>query len=278
MRYQPGVVRATFASGVAVDQFCTLDGLLGGLIVRTPEFRTASRDRRRWQRYVTDRGRAGALALYAANGWQVPDDAHFLPLAVWGHGLRHSLWVYASSIAVPDEPWEFDTVYWNRRTDGGELLEQVEADGLPTRVELGKGPYKAYHQPLPLIVTAALTWHICGDLVRVRELLTDAPYIGKKRSQGYGRVSQWTVTPEADDRSVWDGNALQRPIPSELLVAAGVFGDFDTGYYAYRPPYHDARNQALCAMRGTRDAQIPRLPEQKTICAADLAADAFGSS
>ena len=275
--YQPGVVRAEFASGVALDQFFTLDGLLGALIVRTPEYRAASRDRRRFQRYAADRGRAKALAFYAEQGWPVPDDVHFLPLATWGHGLEHGLWVYASSVGIPDEPWEFDTVYWNRRTDGGELLELVAAAGLPGRVELGKGPYKAYHQPLALIVTAGLTWHVNGDLAAIEALLAEAPYIGKNRSQGYGRVRRWLVTPEDVDRSVWYNDELQRPIPQDLLEAARITGDFEIVYYSYRPPYHDARNLALCAMRGRRHAQTRRPPEQKPICAAELAANAFGS-
>jgi hypothetical protein len=276
--YQPGVVRAEFASGVALDQFFTLDGLLGALIMRTPEYRAASRDRRRFQRYAVDRGRAGALALYAERGWPVPADTHFLPLATWGHGLVHGLWVYASSVGIPNEPWEYDTVYWNRRTDGGELLELVEPTGLPGRVELGKGPYKAYHQPLPLIVTAGVTWHVNGDLAQIEALLAEAPYIGKKRSQGYGHVLRWTITPEDTDRSAWYNDEIQRPIPQSLLEAACVTGDFEIGYYSYRPPYHDARNLALCAMRGRRHAQIPASPTPKTICAAQLAATAFGSS
>lgn len=276
--YQPGCVRADFTAGVALDQFCTLDGLLGALIIRTPAYREQSRDRRRFQRVARERGRGAALAFYQQNGWPVPATDHFLPLAVWGHGLAHGLWVYATSAGIPDEPWEYDTVYWNRRTDGGELLELVEPAGLPTRVETGKGPYKAYHQPLPLIVTAGLTWYVNGDLAAIEALLADAPYIGKKRSQGYGRVKRWTVTPRAEDYSVWYNDNLMRPVPQDLLTRAGVTGDFDLGYYAFRPPYHDARNLALCAVRGRRTAQMRPLPEQKTICAASLAADAFGSS
>ena len=250
----PGVVRAEFASGVAVDQFFTLDGLLGSLIIRTPEYREADRMRRRYARYVEDRGREWALDEFERKGWQVPAAGarHFLPLAVWGHGLSHRLWVYASSAAAPDDPWEFDTVYWTRRTDSAQVVDFVDEEDLPARIETGKGPYKAFHQALPLIVTAGLTWHVCGDLAKIEGLLNEAPYIGKKRSQGYGRVKRWVVEAETLDCSVWRGDDLMRPVPAALLNLAGVEGEFDYGYYGFRPPYHDARNLTLCAVRGRR--------------------------
>ena len=250
----PGVVRAEFASGVAVDQFFTLDGLLGALIIRTPEYREADRLRRRYARYVEDRGRRWALDEFERKGWRVPqsDARHFLPLATWGHGLAHGLWVYASSAAVADEPWEFDTAFWTRRTDSAQVVDFVDGGELPARIETGKGPYKGFHQALPLIVTAGLTWHVCGDLAKIEALLNEAPYIGKKRSQGYGRVKRWSVEKETLDCSVWRGNELMRPVPATLLTLSGVEGEFDYGYYSFRPPYHDARNLTLCAMRGRR--------------------------
>jgi len=272
---QPLVVRAEMTAGVAIDRMFTLDGLLGAAIIRVPELREDSRHRRHFQFLCRKHGREAAEARYAERGWPVPGE-HFLPLAAWGHGAS-AKWVYCASYGAPDEPWEHDLQYWNRRMDAEAVLRWVSEP--PKKIETAKGPYKGYHMPVQLLVTSALTFHVCGDADVIRRILAEVPYFGKKRSQGYGRVRRWIVE-VGEDRSVWGGDELRRPVPVELLEAMSVEGDFEYGYYAYRPPYHDSRNFTKCAIRGKR-SQIMAPGEQKPICETDwagLAAEAFGAS
>jgi hypothetical protein len=250
--YRNCIVRAEFRNGVAIDSAFTLDGLLGALVIRSPEQRQRMRFRRNYVRMCRRYGEERAKEIFAERGWEIPRSVHMLPLAVWGHGLKSGLWVYASSYAFPDDPWEYDMVYWARRENTEQIVRWVDEGNLPKHLHLGKGPYRSYYMPLPVIVAPALTWYVRGDPEEIERLLREAPYIGKKRSQGHGRVSRWIVEEDERDRSVWDGDRLMRPIPAELLELMGIEGEFEYGYYAYRPPYHDPRNFTRCAMSGVR--------------------------
>src|SRR5690606_14906329 len=52
-------------------------------------------------------------------------------------------WVWAASGAV-FEKWAGDTHYWNKRSDAREFANRTNLN----RLEIGKGEFKAYHQPL----------------------------------------------------------------------------------------------------------------------------------
>jgi hypothetical protein len=248
--WQNGIVRAELATPVAVDRYMTLDGLLFATIIREPDLRVEMRRRRFAWRLKKDRGEEGMRQYLAERGWKAPEYTHALPLAAWGHGYISGMMVYAASYAIPDEPFEYDTVYWSRRLDPREALRWV--DELPRRIEVGKGPYRNYYMPLQLLVTAGLTWHVRGDLDEIRRILGRVQLFGKKRSQGHGRVKRWIVEECSEDKSVWDGAELRRPVPKALLEAMHIDGAFEYGYYAFRPPYHSPKNFALCAMTGRR--------------------------
>jgi hypothetical protein len=245
-----GIVRAELAGPVAIDRYMTLDGLLFATIIREPDLRAEMRQRRFVHRLRCDRGEEGMRQYLQERGWEMPPYTHALPLAAWGHGKISGIFVYAASYAVPDEPCEYDTVHWARRADSLQMMDWV--GDLPQKVQIGKGPYRNCYMPLQLVVTYGLTWHVRGELDEIRRILERVRYFGKKRAQGHGRVRRWIVEECAENKAIWDGNELRRPVPKELLEAMRIEGEFEYGYYAFRPPYHDSRNFTLCAMSGRR--------------------------
>ena len=63
--------------------------------------------------------------------------------------------------------------------------------------------------PLTIFLVPELSWYVVGDADRIRQLLARVTHIGKKRSQGHGRVREWIVEPSSEDLSD------RRPIPSK---------------------------------------------------------------
>lgn len=84
-----------------------------------------------------------------------------------------------------------------------------------------------------------------GDTIE--RLLNHAHAIGKKRSQGYGRIKKTRIELVKEDYGVIANGIAMRPIPVEELDA------YDTDHASiagYRPPYWHAQNQCLCALPG----------------------------
>lgn len=271
-KYEPLRVHARLANGVAIDPRWTLDGLLSALTVRVPALRWEANRRRTWRRVKHEHGEEAARRYFEDRGWPLPEFEHQVPLSVWGHGYKHGLWVFCASYGEPDEPWEWDTQHWSRRVDALQVLDWVQEP--PRRIETGKGEFKSYYEALPLMVTAGITWHVHGHQAAIERMLAEAPFLGKKRSQGYGEVLQWTVEPADEDRSVWNGDEVNRPIPLELLELMGIQGQWEAGWYGYRPPYHDSRNLARCAIRGRREPG--HVSGCREVLAAEAARKAFG--
>ena len=137
MSYEPLIVQAEMMSPVMFDRWQPLDGILAAAIIEDPEFRKRSRHYRTYRRMLKRRGREETHRIFAENGWDIPDQGgHFLPLAVWGHGQAHGLWVYCSSWAIPAE-YEHDLIHFTRRVNFEQVDRWVKAQEkrvFPTRV------------------------------------------------------------------------------------------------------------------------------------------------
>ena len=241
--YESLVVRAQLAAPVALDRWEPLDGLLGWAVAFFPDLREESRLRRHALRLAQNEGRRPD---YGRIG-------NFIPLSIWGHGLIPGRWVYCSSYALPEGEVSWDTVYWNKRFDSEAAARWLDPEARKQKVNSRSGPLRAYHMPLPVRSPAALVWHVYGDRHRLRNLCARLMAIGKKRAYGYGKVISWSVESEDDgqDRSVFGPEgALMRPVPADLLEAAGVEGQFEYGYFSYRAPYWDSRYFDRCAVLG----------------------------
>lgn len=158
-----------------------------------------------------------------------------LPLAIEHPGRKN--WYYRCSWAQ----WSHDvegTDYWNKRFDS-QFADLVDFDGRRGKVIIEQGAYKAYHMPVFYRAALWICWYCVGDRAEIEHLLCTVTHLGKKRSQGWGRVASWDVQPWPEDWSVWKEGQLVRGVPIE---DAGP-GGHNLLYYGIRPSYWHRNNQ-----------------------------------
>ena len=125
-------------------------------------------------------------------------------------------------------------------------------------VDRQRGEFKDYRQPLPVLTVPQVQWSACcpdeAACADLEDLLWHVRVdgIGKKTSQGFGRILEVTVGRAARDESVWGaGGDLRRAIP---LAEAGD-GRFALRLMPLRPPYW-LGPFTLCAAEGRRTADV----------------------
>jgi len=147
---------------------------------------------------------------------------------------RH--WMYAASFAQ----WYHSadgSDHWNKRFDAG-LSELVDFDGRRGKVIVEQGRYKAYHMPVFYRTALAASWYVVGDREALSELVGEITHVGKKSSQGFGRLNCWQVDPWPQDWSLYgEQGQLMRAIPQ----AGGVL-------YGIRPGYWQRSHQVPCKL------------------------------
>ncbi len=219
---EPLRVRAWLRTPVVCEPSLPLDGIL---------------------HYQALRERYGAESATVPGGvlGRPENSAPLLPLAVCADG-GDPYWYYASSWAQwPEDADGQDT--WNKRlatTHIGLLAET----GRPMRVQIKRGCYRAYHMPIFYRSALYVEWYCRGDVEQIGALLAPVMHIGKKRSQGWGRVVRWEIERQAEDWSVWQAGRLMRTLP---ILAASDLSQAQA-WYGIRPPYYEAANQSLVWM------------------------------
>lgn len=120
-----------------------------------------------------------------------------LPLERRGQGED---WYWACSFAC-GQPRGEELVYWHKRFDQALGEDYVDFDGRRGKVDTGAGKYKGYRMPLTTVLIPKLEWYAVGDATEIRRLLSWVTHVGKKPSQGFGRVKRWLVEPWPEDLS-----------------------------------------------------------------------------
>jgi len=164
-----------------------------------------------------------------------------LPLDIVHPGRRN--WYYRCSWAQ----WSHDAEgrdYWNKRFDQ-QFAYLVDFEGRRGKVLIEKGRYKAYHMPVFYHTALWVEWYCVGDKAEIEHLLSTVTHIGKKTSQGWGRISRWQIAPCAEDWSVWKDDKLMRGIPIEDTQDGEPFRLM---LYGIRPSYWKSSNQQPLAM------------------------------
>jgi CRISPR type IV-associated protein Csf3 len=165
-----------------------------------------------------------------------------------------SCWYWACSSAQV-EVQARDTEYWNKRFDTqAGLSDRIDFGGRVEKVLIEQGRYKAYHMPLPKLVTDCITWYAVGDIEPVLSLLQPLVAIGKKRAYGNGAIRQWHIAPLEEDWSEWRDHRLMRPLPAPLARAIQWDEPPNIQHIAYRAPQWHPLNHALCVVGGKRHA------------------------
>jgi CRISPR type IV-associated protein Csf3 len=160
-----------------------------------------------------------------------------------------SLWYWACSRAQIEVKGR-DTQYWNKRFDTQSALsDHINFGGKVEKIIIEAGRYKAYHMPLPTLVTDKVTWYADGDMHQIADLLCPISAMGKKRAQGQGMILRWEIVPIAEDYSEWKDDKLMRPIPGPL---AKDITPLDLQYIAFRAPQWHSANQAMCVVKGVK--------------------------
>lgn len=218
MDYSNLRVTARLRTGIICDRWIPLDGIL---------------------LYQACRDKFGPQVTTTSGG-AVPPEVQ-LPLEVVHVGESH--WYYACSWAQPQPWWIAEgNDHWNKRFDSG-LADLVNFDNRRGKVIIEQGQYKAYHMPIYYYVADVIEWYCVADAIRIEELLSTVTHLGKKSSQGWGRVSRWTVEEWPEDWSARRDGKLTRGVP-----ACDVVGPADFIQYGLRPSYYRKENQMLVVM------------------------------
>ncbi len=228
-KYMPLRVTAHLRTGVVCDEYLPLDGILY---------------------YQAMREQYGARAYSLPGGGVSEELLHpiSVPLAQrHGHENRSAdSWWYACSFACTPtgEPrwWLADGEdYWNKRFDQS-YASLIDFSGRRGRVIVEQGHYRAYHMPLYYRVARQVSWFCVGEQTRIKDLLSTVTHVGKKATQGWGRVMRWIVEPWPEDWSCWREDKPMRALP----VAEGerMKGTaFHVRYYGLHPSYFERHNQ-----------------------------------
>ena len=86
------------------------------------------------------------------------------------------------------------------------------------------------------------TWYVVGDSERIKALLNDVQFIGKRRASGFGRVQSWTIE-SADTDGLLSFDQPLRPIPVPMFKGDKSLPIVDA---AWRPAYWNLNNRAPC--------------------------------
>jgi len=107
------------------------------------------------------------------------------------------------------------------------------------KVAMGNATYKAYHLPLRLHRVDRIVWFARATRRHTLKLLKSVHSIGKKRSQGYGRVDRWEAERIEADLSWYApsdrGPVLMRPLPLCADLPDNLIG-FRRDFGAVQPP------------------------------------------
>jgi len=219
-KLEPLHVRAYLRTPVIADHWLPLDGML---------------------LYQAHRDKLGPQAVTIPGDYTC-QGVSTLPLGIVHPGRRN--WYYRCSWAQ----WSHDVEgkdHWNKRFDA-QFAHLVDFRGRRGKVVIEQGRYKAYHMPVFYRAALWAEWHCVGDRVEIEYLLSTATNLGKKGSQGWGRVRRWQIEPWPDDWSIWRDDELMRGVPFEDTREAGR--PFDIAHYGIRPSYWKQDNQMMLAM------------------------------
>ncbi len=92
-------------------------------------------------------------------------------------------------------------------------------------------------------ITAFVEWHAIGHAEQVLDVVKSVPFIGKKRTSGYGEVTHWEIGPSDLDGIVGYLGEPMRPIPVDRWMHGG---DWIAVEAAWKAPYWEVRNRTKC--------------------------------
>lgn len=160
---------------------------------------------------------ASCAAISAGPNQDFSDAVIPVPLRLlWVSASGRPLW--AASDMRPVGPSGQAKAYWHRRypVERADLADKTNAN-------TSAGRWKDYRVPLAMTLAHQIEGLCVGDVEFVRRLLSEhVTHVGKKPSQGKGRVLQWDVEPLELPADVAIDAILQaRPVPLDYFRETG---------------------------------------------------------
>lgn len=88
-----------------------------------------------------------------------------------------------------------------------------------TRLEVRRGRWKEYRMPLSTITVPELRAVCIGNAGEIMRLLSFVSHVGKKPSQGFGRVLQWKVSRwDVEIEEARSAALMARPVPVRAIM------------------------------------------------------------
>lgn len=148
-------------------------------------------------------------------------------------------WFYSASWAYPLQAWFLSESVCNWTKSFDLNYSDLTKFKNKAKVENKKGKYKSYNMPVFYKVTDKIIWYVVGDKEEIASILQFAQSIGKKTSQGWGRVKKWAVEEIKEDWSIRKDGKLTRGVP--VSYDKNTPGQIIN--YGFRPSYWQKENQ-----------------------------------
>lgn len=107
-------------------------------------------------------------------------------------------------------------------------------------VTTSSNEFKSYRLPLHIRIVKQIVWFVEANRKPLLGVLKRINSIGKKRSQGFGRIEKWTAERIDDDFSWFvntkSGQILMRPLPDCDDLPDGLIGT-NPDFGSVQPPY-----------------------------------------
>lgn len=111
------------------------------------------------------------------------------------------------------------------------------------KINTGRGAFKNYAVSLPTLQTELACWFVVGNKIEIERLLNKYIFdLGKKRSQGFGKIKKWHILNVNSDYSLKVDNKPTRQIPTDALH----FDNSKVRQLTYKFPYFASQFSKMC--------------------------------
>jgi len=116
------------------------------------------------------------------------------------------------------------------------------------KVSLGSGKFRSYIMAEPYIACREVVYYVFGDMNIIQDLIESYLFgLGNDCRVGFGMVRDAVFEELDEDMSLVVKGIAMRPIPVDMCEEYE-----DSAYIAYKAPYWNPRNVALCVPPGAK--------------------------
>lgn len=145
--------------------------------------------------------------------------------------------IWRSSALFPVGPQGEDLQFWRQKFD------HKRCDITNGSPNLTNGVYREWNMPLPIILTTCMVAYANGNRKDCKKLLNkELKCLGKKRSQGYGKIIEMEFIEMDEDFSISKGGCATRFLPDKNGIRE----------CRINPPYWNNTNRVKCCEIGEK--------------------------